>query len=77
MRLNQPFLTVFITESHVTLSGPFHKNLKNILSIPFMISIGLWIVEDTCKNLGIRKVLTIVTHPNNDKALIFPIFITF
>ena len=42
-----------------------------------MRSIGLWIIEDTCKNLGIRKVLTIVAHPNNDKALIFPMFITF
>ena len=50
MRFNPPFLTEFITEFRVTLSGPFHKNLKIILSILFMISIGVWIIEDTYKS---------------------------
>ena len=35
-----------------------------------MISIWVWIIRDTYKSLGIRKVSTIVTLPNKDKPLI-------
>ena len=77
MRFNPLFSTEFITEFRVTLSGPLYKNLKIIISIFFMISIGVWIIEDIYKSLGIRKVLTIATLPNKDRPLMFQIFKTF